>query len=279
MNFYTLTYDANLPTKQQINVPTNTDYKVGIKVRRNGEIQNLSPNSVMLGTLSADNTKTNGYVTFTLSAGDNANYTTENLIIQKGYDFDDTLSNSGGPAKSGEKANFLSADSSAEQLGIAGLEITVDDIKWGKTEKATQVTPEDITEWYDAKTYIGSGWVFFKWPNGNWALGYQANNKNALAWFSEDGTQSAWVEKATIDPRWILVTGAQGTGYRTTAGKYWAVAYKLKMGTPWSAKFDLVENIYKSQLGDTADIDFSNTVNITGTMSDQTEFNFNAVVK
>lgn len=51
----------------------------------------MGPNSVMLGTLSADNTKTNGYVTFTLSAGDNASYTSEQLNIQKGYDFDDTL--------------------------------------------------------------------------------------------------------------------------------------------------------------------------------------------
>lgn len=50
MKFYTLDFDCNTPTVQQVNVPTNTDYKVGIKVRRNGEIQNLSPESVKLYT-------------------------------------------------------------------------------------------------------------------------------------------------------------------------------------------------------------------------------------
>lgn len=70
MNFYTLTYDANLPTTQQINVPTNTDYKLGVKVRSNGELLDLDPADVTLGTLSADAKKTNGYVTFTRSAGD-----------------------------------------------------------------------------------------------------------------------------------------------------------------------------------------------------------------
>ena len=59
MKFYTLTFDANQPIVQQVNVPTNTDYKLGVKVRRNGQIQNLSPNSVTLGGLSADTEKTN----------------------------------------------------------------------------------------------------------------------------------------------------------------------------------------------------------------------------
>ena len=112
------------------------------------------------------------------------------------------------------------------------------------------------------------------------ALGYQANNKNALAWFSEDGTQSAWVEKQTIDPRWILVTGGTGTGYRTTAGKYWVVAYKIKTGTPWSAKFDLNINVFKSQQGDIGDAGgSSNAVGLTGEYADGTEFNFNVLTK
>lgn len=38
MKLYTLTYDCNTPTKQQVNIPTNTDYKLGVKVKRNGEI-------------------------------------------------------------------------------------------------------------------------------------------------------------------------------------------------------------------------------------------------
>lgn len=429
MKLYTLTYDCNTPTKQQINVPTNTDYKLGIKVRRNGEIQKLSPESVKLGTgetytieptnlsvgqsssltgdssavnvagnntsdiagqvvdarnvfvevtyddgatwskftplagnvkvndrsagtnnyiaftqlnnpnrkwelynagvptgetsqtltmpsvvyfvilgpqagswgfaqypaklrlnvgvgggtfekyIEPDAEKLNGYVTFTLSADDNASYTSEKLDIQKGYDFSDTIWNSGGPAVSGDRANFLSAESSAEQLGLAGLEMTVDDIQWGYNNAGTaQLTPADITEWLNAKNYYGAVKSFFNWPNGQSALAFQAANPNALAWFSEDGTQAEWKEKVTIDPRWILVTGGTGTGYKTQAGKYWVVAYKFKLGTPWSANFTLNTNIFKSQQGDIADsVESASTAKLAGKFADGTDFEYDIV--
>ena len=50
MKITTLTFDANLPTTQQVNVPTNTDYKVGLKVKRNGEIQQLGPDEITIYT-------------------------------------------------------------------------------------------------------------------------------------------------------------------------------------------------------------------------------------
>lgn len=101
MNFYTLTYDDARPTKQQLNVPTNSDYKIGIKVigsKDAGKVVkaaatgtivdaiilaedfNLYPQQVTLvgddgSTISADPELTNGYVTFTLKAGDEANFT------------------------------------------------------------------------------------------------------------------------------------------------------------------------------------------------------------
>lgn len=55
MKFYNLDFDCNAPKTQQINVPTNTDYKVGIKVKRNGAYQNLKPAEIKLytGELSA----------------------------------------------------------------------------------------------------------------------------------------------------------------------------------------------------------------------------------
>lgn len=76
MRLNTITFDANLPTKQQVNVPTNTDYKIGVKFKKDGETQTVSPTAVKLihgnTTLSADAEKTNGYVTFTQAAGDEA---------------------------------------------------------------------------------------------------------------------------------------------------------------------------------------------------------------
>lgn len=81
MKFYTLDFDCNAPVTQQVNVPTNTDYKIGVKVRSNGEQIDLDPADVTLGTLSADAEKTNGYVTFTKAAGDEASYTQKKLAV------------------------------------------------------------------------------------------------------------------------------------------------------------------------------------------------------
>lgn len=81
MNFYTLTYDANRPAAQQVNVPTNTDYKIGVKVVRNGDLVTLKSSDVTLGTLSADVELEDGYVTFTKTAGDEASYTKLDLDV------------------------------------------------------------------------------------------------------------------------------------------------------------------------------------------------------
>ena len=81
MNFYTSTYDLNNPTTTQVNVPTNTDYKIGLKFKRNGEIQNLQTTEVMLGTLSADAEKTNGYITYTTESGDEPSFQQFNVVV------------------------------------------------------------------------------------------------------------------------------------------------------------------------------------------------------
>ena len=94
MNFYTLTYDADLPAVQLVNVPTNTDYKVGMTVKRNGEVQQLGPDEFTITsedgtTLSVDANKTNGYVTFTQASNDDANFRQLSIAIEHGYNFND----------------------------------------------------------------------------------------------------------------------------------------------------------------------------------------------
>lgn len=62
--------------------------------------------------------------------------------------------------------------------------------------------------------------------------------------------------------------------------KTYAIAVlKVEDSKPFSASFKLAENIYKSQQSDLADISFDNTINIAGTLSDDTEFSYNALVK
>lgn len=50
MKFNTIIYDANLPTVQQVNVPTNSDYKIGMKVKRNGSVQSIKPSEFTVYT-------------------------------------------------------------------------------------------------------------------------------------------------------------------------------------------------------------------------------------
>ena len=64
-----------------------------------------------------------------------------------------------------------------------------------------------------------------------------------------------------------------------TRGTYAIVVLKTVDSKPIDLKFKLAENIFKSQQGDLADISFDNTINIAGTLSDDTEFSYNVLVK
>lgn len=88
-----------------------------------------------------------------------------------------------------------------------------------------------------------------------------------------------WVDKVTIDPRWILTFGGNGNGQKTSVGKYWVVAYKFKIGTPWSANFKLNTNVFKSQQGDIADgVESASTAKLSGKFADGTDFDYDIVV-
>lgn len=142
MKIYTLDFDCNAPMTQQVNVPTNTDYKVGIKVKRNGEYQNLKPAEITLGTLSADEGDINGYVTFTLSSGDNASYTQATLDIQHG--FDDAVVEYFSKHNTGSSALNLNGDLSAtaESLGLTGKTVDAENFYIGAV-RAADVEPTD----------------------------------------------------------------------------------------------------------------------------------------
>ena len=84
MNLYTLEFDCNTPVTQQINVPTNSDYKVGIKVKKDGQDIDLQPSQLSVGDYTMDDVKTNGYVTYSASTGDNAEYKQLDVKVDTG---------------------------------------------------------------------------------------------------------------------------------------------------------------------------------------------------
>ena len=91
MKIYVLEFNCNKPTTQQVNVPTNTDYMVGIKVTKNGEVLDIDPTEMTLGGTAADATKTNGYVTFTSASGDNAKYESKTIALEMEDGFQTTF--------------------------------------------------------------------------------------------------------------------------------------------------------------------------------------------
>lgn len=302
MNFYTLTYDANLPTKQQINVPTNTDYKIGVKVVRNGDLVALKPSDVTLGTLSADAELEDGYVTFTKAAGDEASYTQKKLVVAH-VPKENKLAVAFGKTGTATTVTYnLSA------IGFSSF--FVDDIVLGfVTSKEAQPLSTDVTTFdkpvfwppvegsvVGAKVqmvfpYAGTtGATYWKMYEKTYDALYDDPNNPALsaivigdlppkgtplALKQEPGASTfTLVRKIEVYDNAVLIQGVYKP--RNT---YATAVLKTVDSKPVDLKFDLLENIFKSQQGDLADISFDNTINIAGTLSDDTEFSYNALVK
>lgn len=72
MNIYIAEYDFNKPVQKTITIPTNTNYKIGIGVIRNGSMLHLGKDDVKINIgdteISATGTY-NGYVIFDRSLG------------------------------------------------------------------------------------------------------------------------------------------------------------------------------------------------------------------
>ena len=99
MKLYTLDYNCNQPLTQQVNIATNTDAKIGIKVQKDGQYLNLDGSTLSVvtpnATIPADEELTNGYVTFPITTPDTASYVQDTVVVNKEHAFDDTVVQSG----------------------------------------------------------------------------------------------------------------------------------------------------------------------------------------
>ena len=153
MKLYTLEFNCNTPTTQQVNIPTNTDYMVGIKVTKNGGVLDIDPSEITLGGTAADATKTNGYVTFTMASGDNAKYESKvvaiemedgfkatftlNLNVYKSQQGDIGVSGSGGGVTEDWVESYVSAETSAFVTGDG----------YGQAPKLSAMTSVYASDW------------------------------------------------------------------------------------------------------------------------------------
>ena len=289
MKLYTLTYDCNTPTKQQINIPTNTDYKVGIKVTRNGKQSILAPSEVLLDTLSADTDKTNGYVTFTESTGDTPSMVEKDIVINKGHDANyyscDIEKNTTGSTASFQ---LLSADISE----YAGKEVFAKDfyIAFNRSSTAfdeATLSADLIPYWevpgigryaqYKMKPILARAngdYIYSIARDATWQMWIEGwhwpEDKPAFAYFPAGGGQGYFVESFTVKEGDYLTLNASANNNQTIG-----IIFKFTSGSEWTQSFKLVENVYKSQLGDLeSGAQSSGTVTLAGTYSDNTEFSY-----
>lgn len=292
MKFYTLTYNCNTPTTQQINVPTNTDYKIGIKVLRNGKEQNLKPAEVTLGTLSADEGDINGYTTFTLSAGDDASYTQEVLDIQHGYEESYLTSNI---IQNTTGANWYTTFLSVDLSEYAGTTIQATDVKLAGLQSSAEITENDLKEsmmfyWDVEGSFFQAATQLIVDNNGTpkiYVLGQvtKLDVLNALGWPTDkpaffgvdpDGQHYKMYETYTIQEGDKLIIGPNR---RLRANQYGGARFQFTVGTPFDAQFKLNTNVFKSQEGNIGAFSGNaNTVNFAGQTVDGTDFSYDIVI-
>lgn len=277
MKLYTTRYDANAPSRQQINIPTNSNYMVGVKVVKNGRECLLNPDEVKLDGQDAEKTKLDGYVVFNRATGDNASMNDTTLSVDYTPLSAENIVTSitGGTITA---AMALSGDSP-----FIGQEIHIEDIQLAYLQRPK--AEGGYTEDEVRAAYAPLFWP----PNPNTGvtihpyevgIPYQGYTGDVLGcttgWFDDEVRKSkemadTWLE-APLPPRgtpYMLTRPTRGGGKWTPITTFTiydhlylystqskvrqnaaGLGIKLMLGTPLKTKFKLTENIYKSQEGD-----------------------------
>lgn len=293
MKLYTLDYDCNMPVTQQVNVATNTDAKIGIKVQKNGEYLELDGSTLSVvtpnTTISADSELTNGYVTFPISTPDSASLVPDTVVVNKTSIVTNCDKNSKMPPATLSvnkifTSNIIpegmlvspdvymqygSSELSADGRRITGY--TVDGFRNLLIDKATygviagnsgtvNGVATNPNKWYLCKT--STAWSTKEWDLEH-PLDYVVTTKPSFI-------QTTW-QRRYLDPQ------------PTSSDKYMFFHCSWKTEET-KANFKLNLNTFKSQQGDKEymqelpDIP-TNTANLSGTYADNTEFSFDIFYK
>lgn len=83
MNYYTIDYDVNRPMANQITVPMNSEYGIGVRVIRDNEPVNLEMGELSVNGISATS-QVNGYNLYELSSGNGTGMNLIDVDVQSG---------------------------------------------------------------------------------------------------------------------------------------------------------------------------------------------------
>lgn len=254
MKLYTLTYDDARPTKQQVNIPTNSDYKIGIKVfshrnegKPNQKITASNPNPARViaedlhllppqvslvaddgTTISADSEIVNGYVTFTLKTDDNPSFKNYKVRVQN-----DTFN------------EVLFAESSGNTQGrvqTRSVAINCDTpITLYPSDKVLRGKPNDLEVAYGCISFVGNNVRFTSYGTEGYPNVYAPQNSAVGEGIDYNNWSPAKITQEDITAGKNKITYSQ-----SVKGAYYLEVYTV----PYENTFDLAINIFKSQQGD-----------------------------
>ena len=295
MKLYTLEYDCNLPTVQQINVPTNSDFKVGIKVIRNGEVQDVKAGEVAIDGLSATSGYRNGYVLFDGQTEADASLKQSAISVDHEQTVAENYAIQYNDTGSSKAMSLLSG--TAEELGLAGKAVNAADWYVSVYKGTTQPTETSLRSALSAvwgcshaivnqkqvvKGRQGTIFVF----RTTMANQYTETWKSAGLWteadgpvffFNKAGTETVVpLKEYTFEPEDII----DWTTQNVSSGQYLGFMQQFKTGVKFSANFKLNVNTFKSQAADVASgAAGSSYFNFSGQFADGTDFDYDVVVK
>ena len=308
MKLYTLDYNCNQPLTQQVNIATNTDAKIGIKVQKDGEYLNLDGSTLSVvtpnATISADAELTNGYVTFPISTPDTASLVQDTVVVNKPHVFNGTI----------KKTGQYPAQADPTHINPSVLQVSAKELDAvGAVVNANDIGPKQIKQWRNANPVPTelSAWNTTTWLNQIDEGVYGVMCVIVEGYIDEYGNvqgKEVYCKQKTGDPTKFVfadrVPGtyfpAQYTNERETytltenstfarklnfhANWYFGQAIDLVLdGTPTKATFKLNMNTFKSQQGDKdyiCELPYipSETINIAGTYTDNTLFSYDVFI-
>lgn len=252
-------------------------------------------------TIPTDADKTNGYVTFTQAAGDNANFRQLSVAVNV---------NTTPATEATELSTYINTTGAAvSNLGIdldiadhpslVGKTVTPLDVKY-YTVAGTGTTPptEDALKagladiWNDTvanvavKIYpdksITTTYLMCPAANARQAYIEQVGAPADKPFFAKfvNGAYDSWLTEYTFGAGDSIVPSKNRVTNNNSRG--WAIQVKLDDAVPgWTANFKLNVNEFKSQCGDLnvqTDPEF-NTAKVEGTYADGTEFSYDFCIQ
>lgn len=294
MNFYTLEFDCNTPTVQQINAPTNSDYKIGMKVKRNGNVQSIKPSAFTLsaqdGTvLSVDSEKTNDYVTITKASADAASFKQYDVRIDT-TDYVDISAQNSNTGRS-TQCQILSADIEPYyDRTLFGVNVKLEykpnvDADFEDVDYAAMTSTTPVRVFTSASdSYAKYQWFGDCVFTDEWG----AANKRFIE-YDNTGHPVRYLDSIPLQDTTKFILAITGRNNKSMFPKFQfnesvsnPLVVRLTLITgdiPFTADFKLNINEFKSQKGDINVVGRASTVNFAGTDGQGNPFSYDIITK